>query len=1021
MPNTYPAFREFGPCNWWVWNGDMNKPQMLRQMDLMKQAGVDEFYIYCEQGVELDFLEEEFFERVGWTVQEAKKRNMRVWIYDDLNWPSGTANGLMVRNHPEYRSQMLEAQRVEIAPNDYYFHNVTGEHLGVYIRRDPDAKWEKIELVNNMWQNTTGQTVELFCSYTKYFNYDMMCSTGAKNSKAYRGYCDFLNPKAVQCWMGFVHEQYYKRFGKEFGKTIRGFFYDEPFTTHYAGVITPWPRIPWTPGLFEKFEKTYGYDFREWLPIIFYETKRKTYPNVEQVRQDYWNLITTMTTEAFSKTIAEWCAKHHVQSTGHTVGEEFVGDGQRFRLLFCADPHKHLMYHQIPGMDLLTDNTPYHLDTTAHWYGTEPGTQRIFTLTAKQPCSTARYSGAKRVMAEAMGVQRLNIALSFEKLTYDWLAGCGVSMLDDNSLPFTCAGFGRNFHGTNKSWNQPWFKYYHIFSDYVRTMSKFASQSYLNADTCVLISESTIHACTPAAHDSKDRSKDGKDAEVDAHGYTLDGHIAEASMAVYDALLRDHVEFELMWEDILVDAKVSKGKLLAPNSAFKTIIVPQTSFTTPAVAKKLADFAKSGGQVIFVGCRPSRGVKKMPDFSGCKLLNHNDVDFAKQLTALIEERPYRLIGKGTEMIFTAMRGNQLLLSNQSTSTVSFKLETSLPRPWKAIVPGDDTNAWEFEGNDVILEPQQSLLLEGGTATTGIKPVSYEFCKKGTPLAPTEWQYTLERPNNARLRMELGLAPNGESVENVKCWVPVGRDGVHGFDFSQQECPEYWLRGEFEAKVLPEKLQFIVDSKEYDRVIVNGKEFTASTPYTLYDWQNRSFDITSAVKKGVNRIVVHSFLGPFTGASPIHSYNRSILFHNNISTGLLALHGNFGVEYDDSKTMLVPLPKTLKLGEITDQKLPSYLGDVTLTTTVNGGKKPAHIYLPNVVAGAVKVVVNGKELGVRLWGPYVFDCTPASWKTNSKNVISITLSGNLGHLLKRRYGCMRFLYVPFGLLEAPVLG
>ena len=1016
MSKSYPAFREFGPCNWWVWNGDMNKPEMARQLDIIKKAGVDEFYIYCEMGLDLNFLQDEFFDRVGWTIQEAKKRNMRVWIYDDLNWPSGTANGLMVREHPEYRSQMLEAQHMEIIPDDYYFFAQTSENLGVYIRKDPDSKWEKIELENQMWQNKTGKTVELFCAYTRYFNYDMMCSIGAKNSRAYRGYCDLMNPDAVKCWMSFIHEQYWKRFHDEFGKTIRGFFYDEPFTTHYAWVGSPWSRVPWTPGLFEKFQKTYGYDLREWLPILFYETKRKIYPNVEQVRQDYWAMVVDMATKAFSKTIGDWCAAHHVQSTGHTVGEEFT-DGGRFRLLFCASPHGHLKYHQIPGMDLLTDNTPYHLDTTAHWYGTAPGTERVFSLTAKQPCSTARYSGAKRVMAEAMGVQRLNIALSFEKLTYDWLAGNGVSMLDDNSFPFTIAGFGRNALGTNKAWTQPWFKHYHIFSDYVRTMSRFASENYLNAEVCVLDSETTTHACVPAAFDAKNRST--VDPEVDETGITLDGNIAEPNLCVYDALLKDHVDFELIWEDILTAAKVSKGRLMAPNSAFRTIVVPQASVTTPEVANKLAEFAKGGGQVIFVGCRPSRGVKKMPDFSKCPLLMHTDKDFAKQLTSLIKDRPYRLVGPGTEMVFSALRGKTLLLSNQSTSPVSFKLETSLPRPWKAVIPGDDESTWEFEGDEVVLEPQQSILLTGGEKAKGTKPVSYEFSKKGKALAPAEWECEFERPNNARPWMELGLAPHGEKLSEVKCWVPVGHDGWHGFDFSQHECPEYWVKGEFEAEYLPKKLDFVIDNKEYDRLIVNGKEFTKSEKYELYDWQNRKFDISSAVKKGKNTFALHSFLGPYTGQAPRHRYNQTYAFHSNVGVGVLALHGAFGVKYDGEKTTLIAPPKSLKLGDIAAQDLPSYLGDVTLKTTLTG-KKPSHIYLPNVVAGATKVSVNGKELGVRLWGPYVFDFSKAPWKEKGKNEIAITLSGNLGLLLKRRYGCARFLPLPFGMLENPVI-
>ena len=57
--------------------------------------------------------------------------------------------------------------------------------------------------------------------------------------------------------------------------------------------------------------------------------------------------------------------------------------------------------------------------------------------------------------------------------------------------------------------------------------------------------------------------------------------------------------------------------------------------------------------------------------------------------------------------------------------------------------------------------------------------------------------------------------------------------------------------------------------------------------------------------------------------------------------------------------------------------------------------------------------DGKTLGTRLWGPYVFDAQGIKGKT-----LTITLSGNLGLLLKRRYGCSRYISTPFGLLQKP---
>jgi hypothetical protein len=962
---------------------------VLRQLDRIKACGIDEFFVYAGQGVMLDFLQDNWFEMVAWLVGEAKKRNMHIWIYDDLNWPSGTANGMMVREHPEYRSRSIQSRKTTLAAGDRFFFNESCAPEKVFVRPKGTKKWQEVQLDDLSWQNDTGKEVELLYFSIRFYNFAMMTSCDANNSRAYRGYCDLLNPEAVKCWMGYIHEKYYQMFPQEFGKTVRGFFFDEPFTMHYC-YEPGYMYLPWTPGLYEKFQKRYGYDMREHLPELLYEVDAKTYPKAEQVRHDYWTLLAEISSQAFSKTIADWCAAHHVQSTGHCVAEEINTSegGQRFRLIANGEIHQHLKYHQIPGMDLLTDNSPYHLDRTAAWYGLLPGTNRVFNITAKQCCSTARYAGAKRAMAEAMGVQRPNTGLDRQKVTYDWLSGCGISMLNDNTLMYSMVNY-QKIGASNKNWAQPWMKHYAIFAEYVRTMSKFAAEP-LQAKTCVYMPENTIRACTPAAHDSI---------------VTPDGTVAEPLLATLDALLREHVDYELLFEDILREATVDNGALLAPYSRFTTIIVPQSIFLPQDLADKLAKFAKSGGNLVFVGARPQRGAKRMPDFSQCPLLNEGTRDFSAKLTQNVD-RDYKLVGKSARDVFAAYRGNTLLLSNQGSTKATFRLETNIPGAISAVTPGDDKAQWKFDKTKVVLEPDQSVLLTFGKRVFGGKSLSYNLPKATTELTAKQWEYELEKPNNARPCFEIGLAPNGESLEEVKCWIPCGRDGRHGLDFSQEECAQYWARAEFKVKDLPKKLCLVVDCDDFHTVYLNGKKITRSSEYFLWSHENRIFDLTSALKKGLNTLVVQVRTSEYAS-------RRISYFHTNEMLEPIVLHGDFAVKYQDRETTLSSLPKFLKAGDLCEQGLTSYLGDVTLKVPLPAKFNGKAIYLPEISAGAATVSIDGRCLGTRVWGPYVFKTNRIQGKT-----LAITLTGNLGLLLKRRYGCSRYIGTPFGLLQNP---
>ena len=59
-------------------------------------------------------------------------------------------------------------------------------------------------------------------------------------SEWYNGFAptDNLNPEAVRTFIGLTHERYRKRLGHQFGKTVKGFFTDEPNVCDFYSIFT---------------------------------------------------------------------------------------------------------------------------------------------------------------------------------------------------------------------------------------------------------------------------------------------------------------------------------------------------------------------------------------------------------------------------------------------------------------------------------------------------------------------------------------------------------------------------------------------------------------------------------------------------------------------------------------------------------------------------------------------------------------------------------------------------------------
>ncbi|MDD5597364.1 MAG: glycosyl hydrolase, partial [Victivallaceae bacterium] len=384
---------EFHPVPWWAWTGKMEKAEMKRQLGLMCEQGIYEFYIFPLYGLEYPvFLQDSWWEYITFTIEECEKRDMKVWIYDDLNWPSGSAGGWAVKEHPEYRMWMLQCRKIPLAKGENYYNEPSEEIVLSEFRDETGGIFNIRQKENYEWQNPTGKNGTLVLIVKIPHEITLLNCNGTPSSWGQRGALDLLNADAVKTWMSYIHEKYWKNFKKYFGKTLKGFFFDEPHAHRYNGAS-----LPWTKTLFKDFKGKYGYDLIPNLPKLFFNDK-----NSAKVRFDFWTLITEYFSLNFSRQLADWGSERAVAITGHGMLEEMCF--QKAMLAVNSDIQQFLRYLQIPGCDLLGARTSYFNDPESLLYGNDLKAMRNLILTAKRVSSTARYSGAQRIMCEAFGV-----------------------------------------------------------------------------------------------------------------------------------------------------------------------------------------------------------------------------------------------------------------------------------------------------------------------------------------------------------------------------------------------------------------------------------------------------------------------------------------------------------------------------------------------------------------------------------------------------------------------------------------
>ncbi len=294
------TYKDYKPIPFWSWNDKLEKSELIRQINWMKENGFGGFFMHARGGLDTEYLSEEWFGCIRACCEEAQKLGMSAWAYDENGWPSGFAGGKLLEEE-DNRDRYLTYSVGEYDASALVSYDISGEEL-IRIRLEKDAS----ETCLNIYEHVAVSTA------------------------------DILNKEVVDQFIELTHERYKTEIGQEFSTMTAGFFTDEPQYQRW--------RHPYTKVLPKYFYEKYQEDLLDGLGHMFVEKKGyRTY------RYKYWLCMQELMLSAYAENLYNWCDRNGVKLTGHYYEESTLAGQMRG----CAGIMPFYEYEHIPGVDKL--------------------------------------------------------------------------------------------------------------------------------------------------------------------------------------------------------------------------------------------------------------------------------------------------------------------------------------------------------------------------------------------------------------------------------------------------------------------------------------------------------------------------------------------------------------------------------------------------------------------------------------------------------------------------------------------
>lgn len=95
------------------WQHGEDHAVLREEIDAMQRSHIREFCV--ESRIHPHFCEDEWWADFGFILEEARRRDMRVWLLDDRQFPTGFANGMIAKGRDDLRQKNIREIHIDAA------------------------------------------------------------------------------------------------------------------------------------------------------------------------------------------------------------------------------------------------------------------------------------------------------------------------------------------------------------------------------------------------------------------------------------------------------------------------------------------------------------------------------------------------------------------------------------------------------------------------------------------------------------------------------------------------------------------------------------------------------------------------------------------------------------------------------------------------------------------------------------------------------------------------------------------
>jgi hypothetical protein len=624
-PSSYRPF-----VRWW-WNGDkVKKDELVRELHLLKEAGIGGVEINPIKFPELandigipsiQWLSSEWIDMLQFTFSKAESLGLVCDLLVGSGWPYG-AEYLI----GEERSQIvvIGVQKLE-GPLDYevslydlfkeadppIYSPFPGREMGMVSVQLVPEQLNDLSDVKDLSDQIPDNIIKVKIPEGKYAIYALV---------HIHGFQEVINgaPGANGPVLNHYNENAVKKYLDRMSQTIQHQI--GPLSKHIRSLFTDSLELEganWCEDMQSEFKKRRGYDLMPYLPFILFRIGRmgNTYnynygvdisaglnSKIQRVRYDFDLTISEIFRERFLNSFVAWCKKNKIKSRGQAYGRGYLPLEGSFDIDIpeCETWIKYGIGKEMSNSDYTSG--------------------RAYTMINKYVSSAAHLKSKRLISCEELTniYMVFNVSLEICKIASD------QSIISGTTQP-VFHGFGYSppdapfpgwvRYGTYLNERNPFWPYFRKFVDYKARLSALLQQGDMFADIALL----------PAIADTW--------SQYGAQNAPFPSVVfPEYQTLIWESIHQNGNGCDYVSEQVIQDATIHHGYLQYGPRKYPVIFLIQVSTLEPETAEKLFNFVSSGGRVFCINNYP----EKSPGFHNYEQSDLKVQNWVKKMKAFPE-------------------------------------------------------------------------------------------------------------------------------------------------------------------------------------------------------------------------------------------------------------------------------------------------------------------------------------------------------------------------------------------------